>query len=182
MPPAERSTPATPSALGRSPIVAHAIPSRIRRLTFQSAVTSEMSASLSALESASVESVWQTPNARHQVKNPGCRAGQLVRNAVARANGRRKVNRPQPLMYSSRAWPRRFMAVLRSTWNSAAASARAGHMAAVVSQGAGGAAGGGQGKSEAGTRGGAPQGGGGERGRPPPRRAKQKCRGRTTEA
>src|SRR2546429_6214536 len=44
-PPAERSTPATPSALGRSPIVAHAIPSRIRRLTFQSAVTSEMSRS-----------------------------------------------------------------------------------------------------------------------------------------
>src|SRR3989454_124996 len=139
-------------ALGRSPIVAHAIPSRIRRLTFQSAVTSEISASLSALESASVESVWQTPNARHQAKNPGWSAGQLVRNAVARANGRRKVKRPQTLMYSSRAWPRRFMAVLRSTWNSAAASARASHMAAIVSQGSGGTAGWAQAKSEAGTR------------------------------
>src|SRR3989442_7338851 len=83
-----------------------------------------MSASLSALESASVESVWQTPNARHQVKNPGWSAGQLVRNAVARANGRRKVKRPQTLMYSSSAWPRRFMAVLRSTWDSAAARAK----------------------------------------------------------
>src|SRR3989442_2168591 len=117
-----------------------------------------MSASLSALESASVESVWQTPNARHQVKNPGCRAGQLVRNAVARANGRRKVKRPQTLMYSSRAWPRRFMAVLRSTWNSAAASARASHMAAIVSQGSGGTARGAQAESEAGKRGQSPQG------------------------
>src|SRR3989441_13299378 len=150
---------ATPSALGRSPIVAHAIPSRIRRLTFQSAVTSEMSASLSALESASVESVWQTPNARHQVKNPGCRAGQLVRNAVARANGRRKVKRPQTLMYSSRAWPRRFMAGVRSTWNSAAANARASHMAAIVSPGAGGAAGGAQGEGQAGAGGGGAAGG-----------------------
>src|SRR2546427_4474171 len=120
-----------------------------------------MSASLSALESASVESVWQTPNARHQVKNPGWSAGQLVRNAVASANGRRKVKRPQTLMYSSRAWPRRFMAVLRSTWNSAAASARASHMAAIVSQGAGGTAGGAPAKSEGGTRGGAPEGRGG---------------------
>src|SRR3989441_9093912 len=181
MPPAERSTPATPSALGRSPIVAHAIPSRIRRLTFQSAVTSEMSASLSALESASVESVGQTPNARHQVKNPGCRAGQLVRNAVARANGRRKVKRPQTLMYSSRAWPRRFMAVLRSTWNSAAASARASHMAAIVSQGSGRTAGGGSGEERGGEEGegaewggggaGAPRRPGGQRGNPrrPPR-------------
>src|SRR3989454_11005405 len=141
-------------ALGRSPIVAHAIPSRIRRLTFQSAVTSEISASLSALESASVESVWQTPNARQQAKNPGWSAGQLVRSVAARANGRRKVKRPQTLMYSSRAWPKRFMAVLRSTWNSAAASARASHMAAIVSQGAGGTAGGGQAKSEGGGGGG----------------------------
>src|SRR3989454_2351306 len=141
------------------------MPSRIRRLTFQSAVTSEISASLSALESASVESVWQMPNARHQAKNSGWSAGQLVRNAVARANGRRKVKRPQTLMYSSRAWPRRFMAVLRSTWNSAAASARASHMAAIVSQGSGGP-GGAPGKSEAGAGGGAPQGGGGGRGPP----------------
>src|SRR2546425_1456437 len=111
-----------------------------------------MSASLSALESASVESVGQTPNARHQVKNPGWSAGQLVRNAVARANGRRKVKRPQTLMYSSSAWPRRFMAVLRSTWNSAAASARGSQMAAIVSQGSGGTAGWAQAKSEAGTR------------------------------
>src|SRR2546427_4081424 len=125
-----------------------------------------MSASLSALESASVESVWQTRNARHQVKNPGWSAGQLVRNAVARANGRRKVKRPQTLMYSSRAWPNRFMAVLRSTWNSAAASARASHMAAIVSQGAGGTARGAQAKSEAGKEGGAAEGGGGDRARP----------------
>src|SRR3989441_3897674 len=157
---------ATPSALGRSPIVAHAIPSRIRRLTFQSAVTSEMSASLSALESASVESVWQTPNARHQAKNPGWSAGQLVRSVAARANGRRKGKRPQTLMYSSRAWPNRFMAVLRRTWNSAAARARASHMAAIVSQGAGGTARGGQAKSEAGKKGGAPEGGGGGPGPP----------------
>src|SRR2546426_1425796 len=125
-----------------------------------------MSASLSALESASVESVWQMPNARHQAKNPGWSAGQLVRSVVARANGRRKVKRPQTLMYSSRAWPRRFMAVLRSTWNSAAATARASPIAAIVSQGAGGAARWGQAKSEAGTRGGAPEGGGGA-GAPP---------------
>src|SRR5256885_8756567 len=38
-------------------------------------------------------------------------------------------------MYSSSAWPRRFMAVLRSTWNSAAASARPSHMAAIVLRG-----------------------------------------------
>src|SRR2546422_1192901 len=119
-----------------------------------------MSASLSALESASVESVWQTPNARHQVKNPGWSAGQLVRNAVARANGRRKVKRPQTLMYSSRAWPRRFMAVLRSTWNSAAPRARASHMAAIVSQGSGGSAGGAQARGEGGAGGRAPEGGG----------------------
>src|SRR2546427_10818537 len=119
-----------------------------------------MSASLSALESASVESVWQTRNARHQVKNPGWSAGQLVRNAVARANGRRKVKRPQTLMYSSRAWPRRFVAVLGSTWNSAAARARASHMAAIVSQGSGGTAGWAQAKSEAGTRARPPNGGG----------------------
>src|SRR3989441_12349271 len=130
-----------------------------------------MSASLSALESASVESVWQTPNARHQVKNPGWSAGQLVRNAVARANGRRKVKRPQTLMYSSSAWPRRFMAVLRSTWNSAAASARASHMAAIVSQGSGGTAGwGGGGGGGGGRTGGGPPsgragGGGGGGGR-----------------
>src|SRR3989454_5333139 len=131
------------------------MPSRIRRLTFQSAVTSEISASLSALESASVESVWQTPNARHQAKNPGWSAGQLVRTAVASAHGRRKAKRPQTLMYSSSAWPRRFMAVLRSTWNSAAASARASHMAAIVSRGCGGGPGGGG-------------GGGGGRGAPAP--------------
>src|SRR5438046_5720744 len=124
-----------PSALGVSPIVTHAIPRRIRRLTFQSAVTSEISASLSALERASVESVWQTPKAAHQATNPGLRTGQLVRSAAAKANGRRKVKRPQTLMYSSSACPRRFMAALRSTWNSAAASARATHMRAKVARG-----------------------------------------------
>src|SRR2546430_7089555 len=125
-----------PSALGVSPIVTHAIPRRIRRLAFQSAVTSEISASLSALERASVESVWQTPKAAHQATNPGLRTGQLVRSAAARANGRRKVKRPQTLMYSSSACPRRFMAVFRGTWNSAAAHARASHMRAIVEPGA----------------------------------------------
>src|SRR5439155_24444192 len=38
-------------------------------------------------------------------------------------------------MYSSSAWPRRFMTVLRRTWNSAAASARPSHMAAIVLRG-----------------------------------------------
>ncbi len=101
--------------MGFSPIVTQAIPSRITRLTFQSAVTSEISASLSAFDSASVESVWQTPKARHQAKNPGWSAGQPVRAHVTSAKGSRTVKRPQTLMYSSSAWPSRFMAVLRST-------------------------------------------------------------------
>jgi len=78
-------------------------------------VTSEIADSLSAFERARVESVWQTPNARHQAKKPGLSSGQPLSTQATKANGRRKVKRPQTLMYSSSACPRRFMTVLRST-------------------------------------------------------------------
>src|SRR3989441_8982028 len=120
-------------ALGHSPIVSPTA-RRIKRLTFQSAVTSEISDSLSAFERASVESVWQTPNTRHQPKKPGLSSGQPLTTQAMNANGRRNVKRPQTLMYSSSAWPRRFIVVLRSTWNSAAARARTSHMATILSR------------------------------------------------
>src|SRR3989449_11122041 len=114
-------------ALGHSPIVSPTA-RRIKSLTFQSAVTSEISDSLSAFERASVESVWQTPNTRHQPKKPGLSSGQPLTTQAMNANGRRNVKRPQTLMYSSSEWPRRFIAVLRRTWNRAAASDRRTHM------------------------------------------------------
>src|SRR5207245_1523382 len=122
------STPATPSALGRSPIDTYAMPSRMIRLTFHNAVTSEISEAFSALESASVEMVCDTPKTAHHVKNPGRIAGQPRTRQVPSANGRRNVNRPHTLMYSSSACPSRFIAVLRRTWKSAAASASRSHM------------------------------------------------------
>ena len=94
-------------------------------------MTSEICDSLSAFESASVDSVWHTPNAAHQPKKPGLSSGQPLSTQATKANGRRKVKRPQTLMYSSSAWPRRFMVVLRSTWNSAATRDRASHMGAI---------------------------------------------------
>src|SRR4030095_1555436 len=116
--------------VGFSPIVTQAMPSRTSRLTFQRAVTSEICESLSALESARVDSVWQLPKTTHQPKKPGFSVGKPLSAQPSSANGSRNVKRPQTLMYSSSAWPRRFMAVWRSTWNSAAASARAIHMGA----------------------------------------------------
>ena len=124
----ERGAWTTPDALGRSPIVTHATASSTTRLTFHSAVTSEISESLSAFDRASVDSVWQTPNTAHQATKPGLSTGKPPSRQPPSANGSRKVKRPQTLMYSSSACPRRFMAVLRSTWNSAAAIARTSHM------------------------------------------------------
>src|ERR671937_1138560 len=106
------------------------MPSSTSRLTFQSAVTSEICESLSALDSASVEMVCETPKSTHQSRNPGFRTGHPLARQKSSAKGRRNVNRPQTLMYSSRAWPRRFMAVLRRTLKSAEASARITHTAA----------------------------------------------------
>src|SRR2546422_486262 len=114
-------------ALGCSP-VSTPMPRRIRRLTFQSAVTSEICESLRAFESARVERVWQTPKSRHQTKKPGLSSGQPLATQAMKANGRRNVKRPQTLMYSSSEWPRRFIVVLRRTWNRAAASDRRSHM------------------------------------------------------
>ncbi len=76
---------------------------RIRRLTFQRAVTREIWESLSALERASVEMVWQRPKSKQTGTNPGLRVGKPFARAMASANGRRNVNRPHTLMYSSRA-------------------------------------------------------------------------------
>src|SRR2546425_509999 len=114
-------------ALGCSPM-STPMPRRIRRLTFQSAVTSEICESFRAFESARVESVWQTPKSRHQTKKPGLSSGQPLATQAMKANGRRNVKRPQTLMYSSSEWPRRFIVVLRRTWNRAAASDRRTHM------------------------------------------------------
>ena len=103
----------------------------------------EIAPSLRALDRARVEMVWHAPKARHQAKNPGWSAGQPPTRHAASAKGSRKLKRPQTLMYSSRAWPRRFMAVLRRTWNSAAARARAIHMVSRVAPAAGAVAPGG---------------------------------------
>src|ERR1700730_18900236 len=55
--------------------------------------------------------------------------GKPYQSTKAPANGSRKVKRPQTLMYSSSEAPRRFITVLRSTWQRAATSARRSHMA-----------------------------------------------------
>src|SRR6266498_2346207 len=70
----------------------------------------ERGESLSALDRAMVEMIWQTTKSA--------------------AKGRRNVNRPHTAMYSSSSCPRRFITVFRSTWQSAAVSARATHMRA----------------------------------------------------
>src|SRR2546422_4474625 len=66
------------------------MPSSTSRLTFHSAVTSEMSEAFRALESASVDSVWLTPKSRHQPQNPGWIAGKPRTTQVSSANGRRE--------------------------------------------------------------------------------------------
>src|SRR5213593_2649710 len=65
------------------------MPSRMIRLTFHNAVTSEISDVFSALESASVEMVCETPKTAHHVKNPGRIAGQPPSRRVPRTSGRR---------------------------------------------------------------------------------------------
>ncbi|PYN13486.1 MAG: hypothetical protein DME05_18510 [Candidatus Rokuibacteriota bacterium] len=91
-------------------------------------MTSEISESLSAFESARVDAVWHAPKARHHGTKLGAKVGQPLHRQATKANGRRKVKRPQTLMYSSSAWPKRFIAVLRSAWNNAAARDRTIHM------------------------------------------------------
>src|SRR5689334_8496262 len=54
--------------------------------------------------------------------------GTPLQSTKPAANGSRKVKRPHTLMYSSRECPSRFITVLRSTWHSAATSARTNHM------------------------------------------------------
>ena len=100
------------------------------RLTFQSAVTMEMGESLSALDSAMVEMIWHTAKSRQAQTKPGLIAGAPCQRTKSAANGSRKVKRPHTAMYSSSSWPRRFITVFRSTWQSAAVSARASHMRA----------------------------------------------------
>src|SRR5260370_15364064 len=100
----------------------------MRRLTFQSAVTMEMGASLSAFDSAMVEMIWHTAKSRHAQTKPGLITGAPCQSTKSAAKGRRKVKRPQTAMYSSSSCPNRFITVLRSTWQRAAVSARASHM------------------------------------------------------
>src|SRR5262249_53011966 len=90
----------------------------------------EISASLSALESAIVEMVWHTAKQAHASQKPGLIGGTPFHSTKAAANGSRKVKRPHTLMYSSSESPSRFITVLRSTWQSAATSARTSHTGA----------------------------------------------------
>src|SRR5262249_11175115 len=90
----------------------------------------EISVSLSALESAMVEMVWHTAKQAHASQKPGLIAGTPFHSTKAAANGSRKVKRPHTLMYSSSECPSRFITVLRSTWQSAAASPGTSHTGA----------------------------------------------------
>src|SRR6185295_8541237 len=90
----------------------------------------EMGESLSALDSAMVEMIWHTAKSRQAQTKPGLIAGAPCQSTKSAANGSRKVKRPHTAMYSSSSWPRRFITVFRSTWQSAAVSARASHMRA----------------------------------------------------
>src|SRR5262249_22572811 len=120
--------PATPRALGFSLRVTYPRTTRTSKLTFQRAVTMEMGESLSALDSAITEMIWQTANMRHHQTRPGWRRGTPCQRTKRTAKGRRNVKRPHTAMYSSSSWPRRFITALRITWHSAAVSARACHM------------------------------------------------------
>src|SRR5262245_6593985 len=92
--------PAKPRALGISPRVTKASPTRTSRLTFHSAVTIEICESFSALDSAIVEIVWHTAKQAHAHTNPGRIGGTPCHSTNRAANGSRKVKRPQTLMYS----------------------------------------------------------------------------------
>src|ERR1700693_3975301 len=88
----------------------------------------EMGESLSAFDSAIVEMIWQTAKRRQAQTKPGLITGAPCQRTKSAAKGKRKVKRPHTAMYSSSSWPRRFITVFRSTWQSAAVSARASHM------------------------------------------------------
>src|SRR5215472_13466078 len=120
--------PAIPRTLGFSLRVTQPSTTRTSRLTFQSAVTMEMGESLSALDSAITEMIWQTAKRRHAQTKPGLMTGTPCQRTKSTAKGRRNVKRPHTAMYSSSSWPRRFITALRITWHSAAVSARACHM------------------------------------------------------
>src|SRR5215510_4930560 len=120
--------PATPRALGFSLRVTYPRTTRTSKLTFQRAVTMEMGESLSALDSAITEMIWQTAKRKHTQTKPGLTTGTPCQRTKRAAKGRRNVKRPHTAMYSSSSWPRRFITVLRSTWHSAAVSARTCHM------------------------------------------------------
>jgi len=79
-----------------------------------------------------VEMVWQTPKVKQARTNPGLMGGTPFHSTKSAANGSRKVKRPQTLMYSSSECPRRFITVFRSTWQSAATSARTNHMQRIL--------------------------------------------------
>jgi hypothetical protein len=91
----------------------------------------EMDESLSALDRAMVEMIWETAKRRHAHTKPGLMTGTPCHATKRAAKGRRKVNRPHTAMYSSSSCPKRFITVFRSTWQSAAVSARASHMRGV---------------------------------------------------
>src|SRR5262249_15358405 len=88
----------------------------------------EIDESLSALDSAITEMIWQTAKRRHTQMKPGLMTGTPCQRTKRAAEGRRNVKRPHTAMYSSSSWPRRFITVLRITWHSAAVSARTSHM------------------------------------------------------
>src|SRR5215469_11616250 len=88
----------------------------------------EMGESLSALDSAITEMIWQTAKRKHTQTKPGLTTGTPCQRTKRAAKGRRNVKRPHTAMYSSSSWPSRFITVLRMTWHSAAVSARASHM------------------------------------------------------
>src|SRR5215468_2156936 len=120
--------PVMPSAVGVSRSVTQPRATSMSRLTFHRAVTIEIGASVSALDSAIVEMIWHTAKSRHAHTKPGLIAGAPCQSTKRAAKGRRNVKRPHTAMYSSSSWPRRFITVLRSTWHSAAVSARTCHM------------------------------------------------------
>src|SRR5262245_40347261 len=124
--------PVTPRTLGVSLSVKYPSTTSPSRLTFHRAVTMEISASLSALESDMVEMIWHTAKLTQAGTNAGLMGGTPFHRTKSAAKGSRKVKRPHTLMYSSSEWPRRFITVLRSTWQSAATSARTNHMRRIL--------------------------------------------------
>src|SRR5258705_9856735 len=88
----------------------------------------EMDESLSALDRAMVEMIWDTAKRRHAHTKPGLMTGTPCQATKRAAKGRRNGNRPHTAMYSSSSCPKRFITVFRNTWQSAPVGPRASHI------------------------------------------------------